>query len=43
MKLKFDKNGEYELQVIKKHQNTIGQDLEAKLISMYAIGAGDKS
>lgn len=33
-----DRNGEYEPQVIKKHQNTIGQDLEAKIISMYAKG-----
>lgn len=33
-----DRNGEYEPQVVKKHQNTIGQDLEAKIISMYAKG-----
>lgn len=33
-----DRNGEYEPQVVKKHQNTIGQDLEAKIISMYAQG-----
>ncbi|WP_330112288.1 IS256 family transposase (plasmid) [Cetobacterium somerae] len=33
-----DRNGEYKPQVIKKHQNTIGQDLEAKIISMYAKG-----
>lgn len=33
-----DRNSEYEPQVIKKHQNTIGQDLEAKIISMYAKG-----
>lgn len=33
-----DRNGEYEPQVIKKHQNTIRQDLEAKIISMYAKG-----
>ncbi len=32
-----DINSEYEPQVIKKHQNTIGQDLEAKIISIYAI------
>lgn len=31
-----DRNGEYEPQIVKKHQNTIGQDLEAKIISMYA-------
>ena len=34
----WDRNGEYEPQVIKKYQNTIGQDLEAKIISMYAKG-----
>ena len=28
-----DRNGEYEPQVIKKPQNIIGQDLEAKIIS----------
>ncbi len=33
-----DRNGDYEPQLIKKHQNTIGQDLEAKIISMYAKG-----
>ncbi|MGL5349297.1 MAG: IS256 family transposase [Cetobacterium sp.] len=33
-----DRNGEYEPQVVKKYQNTIGQDLEAKIISMYAKG-----
>lgn len=33
-----DRNGEYEPQIVKKHQNTIGQDLEAKIISMYAKG-----
>ena len=33
-----DRNGNYEPQLIKKHQNTIGQDLEAKIISMYAKG-----
>jgi transposase-like protein len=31
-----DRNGEYEPQVIKKYQNTITQDMEEKIISMYA-------
>lgn len=31
-----DRNGEYEPQVIKKHQNSITQDMEEKIISMYA-------
>jgi transposase-like protein len=31
-----DRNGEYEPQVIKKYQNTIIQDMEEKIISMYA-------
>ena len=33
-----DRNGKFELQVIKKHQNTITQDMEEKIISMYAKG-----
>ncbi|MGL5780053.1 transposase [Cetobacterium sp.] len=33
-----DINDEYEPQVIKKYQNTIGQELEAKIISMDAKG-----
>ncbi len=33
-----DRNGEFEPQVIKKHQNTITQDMEEKIISMYAKG-----
>lgn len=33
-----DRNGEYEPQVIKKYQNTITQDMEEKIISMYAKG-----
>ena len=33
-----DRNGKYKPQVIKKYQNTIGQDLEAKIISIYAKG-----
>lgn len=31
-----DRNGSYEPQVIKKYQNTITQDMEEKIISMYA-------
>lgn len=33
-----DRNGEYEPQMIKKHQNTITQDMEEKILSMYAKG-----
>jgi transposase-like protein len=33
-----DRNGEYEPQVIKKYQNTITQEMEEKIISMYAKG-----
>lgn len=33
-----DRNGEYEPLVIKKYQNTITQDMEEKIISMYAKG-----
>lgn len=33
-----DGNGEYEPQVIKKYQNTLTQDMEEKIISMYAKG-----
>lgn len=33
-----DRNGEYEPQVIKKYQNTLTQDMEEKIISMYAKG-----
>lgn len=38
-----DRNGGYEPQLIKKYQNTVTQDMEEKLISMYAKGmtAGD--
>lgn len=31
-----DRKGEYEPQVIKKYQNTVTQDMEEKLLSMYA-------
>ena len=33
-----DRNGEYEPQLIKKYQNTVTQDMEEKIISMYAKG-----
>lgn len=33
-----DRKGEFEPQLIQKHQNTISQDIEAKIISMYAKG-----
>ena len=32
------RNGEYEPQLIKKYQNTITQDMEEKILSMYAKG-----
>ena len=33
-----DRNGDFEPQVIKKYQNTVTQDIEEKIISMYAKG-----
>lgn len=33
-----DRNNEFEPQIIKKNQNTISQDIEEKIISMYAKG-----
>ena len=33
-----DRKGEFEPQIIKKYQNTISQDMEEKIISMYAKG-----
>ncbi len=33
-----DRNGDFEPQIIKKYQNTITQDMEEKIISMYAKG-----
>jgi transposase-like protein len=33
-----DRNGDFEPQLVPKHVNTISQDLEAKIISMYAKG-----
>jgi transposase-like protein len=33
-----DRKGEFEPQIVKKYQNTISQDMEEKIISMYAKG-----
>ena len=33
-----DRKGDFEPQVIKKYQNTVSQDMEEKIISMYAKG-----
>ena len=33
-----DHNGEYEPQLIRKYQNTVTQDMEEKILSMYAKG-----
>ena len=33
-----DRKGEFEPQIIKKYQNTISQDMEEKILSMYAKG-----
>ena len=33
-----DRKGEFEPQIIKKYQNTVSQDMEEKIISMYAKG-----
>ena len=33
-----DRKGEYEPQLIPKYQNTVTQDMEEKIISMYANG-----
>ena len=33
-----DRKGEYEPQVVKKYQNTVTQDMEEKILSMYAKG-----
>ena len=33
-----DRKGEYEPQIVKKYQNTLTQDMEEKIISMYAKG-----
>ena len=33
-----ERNGDYESQLIKKYQNTVTQDMEEKILSMYAKG-----
>lgn len=33
-----DRKGEYEPQLVKKYQNTVTQDMEEKILSMYAKG-----
>ncbi len=33
-----DRKGEFEPQLLKKHQTSIGQDIEEKILSMYAKG-----
>lgn len=33
-----DRQGEFEPRLVQKHQNTLTQDIEAKIISMYAKG-----
>ena len=33
-----DRNGDYEPQLIKKYQNTVTQDMEERILSMYAKG-----
>ena len=33
-----DRKGEFELQIVKKYQNTVTQDMEEKILSMYAKG-----
>lgn len=33
-----NRNDEYDPQFIKKHQNTVIQDMEGKILSMYAKG-----
>lgn len=33
-----DRNGEFEPKIVKKYQNTLTQDMEENIISMYAKG-----
>ena len=33
-----DRSGDYEPQLIRKYQNTVTQDMEEKILSMYAKG-----
>ena len=38
IKIPRDRNGEYEPQILKKHQTTLSGDIEEKILSMYAKG-----
>ena len=38
LKIPRDREGEFEPQVVKKYQNTVTQDMEERIISMYAKG-----
>lgn len=38
VKVPRDREGEFEPQLVKKHQNTLTQDMEEKILSMYAKG-----
>ncbi len=38
MAVPCDRNGDYEPQLIKKYQNTVTQDMEEKILSIYAKG-----
>lgn len=38
MAIPRDRNGEYVPQLVKKYQNTVAQDMEEKILSMYAKG-----
>lgn len=33
-----DRNGEFEPQIVKKHQTTISDEIEGKILSMYGLG-----
>ena len=37
-----DRKGEFEPQIVKKYQNTVTQDMEERIISMYAKGMTTK-
>jgi len=37
-----DRNGEFEPQIIKKHQTTISNEIEEKILSLYALGMSYK-
>lgn len=38
MAIPRDRNGDYEPRLIKKYQNAVTQDMEEKILSMYAKG-----